>query len=186
MNRNNGKLIDVLIPLISDLYDETYGQIIKRYATVKKCKKIVKTINYPKLCTLSRSFGVTIIQGERIIDAEFNNFFSGSYEHINACYQMDPLKKAIVIAQNYANNSFRIFRYEPTPFDETIFLPNISSFKYLFNYFTVFKSDGLAVDLNDLNGETEVYAISKYGLAYTCWKKDLEIHIILRWYEGYF
>lgn len=59
--------------------------------------------------------------------------------------------------------------YIPHVFDEAIILLQISCFKYIFNYFNVYKLDGsLAQNLDELKGETEVVAISKQSLTYTC------------------
>ena len=51
----------------------------------------------------------------------------------------------------------------------------------------VYKSNGTLVEnLDELKGETEVIAISKQSLEYNYAAKSHEIHIILRWYKGYF
>ena len=50
----------------------------------------------------------------------------------------------------------------------------------MYNYGT------LVENLDELKGETEVIAISKQTLEYDYAAKSHEIHIILRWYEGYF
>ena len=186
------KLVDVIHPLLNEmsLSDELYGHILRRYSPDCKCSAKVKMIDYAELCKLSKnhSYTTTIIQNEKIFDTELNNCFCGAYEHISACYQINPFSEALVIARNNCKyNSFNVFRYIPNVFDEAIILPQISCFKYLFNYFNVYKLDGsLAQNLDELKGETEVVAISKQSLTYTCWKRSCPIRIILRWYEGYF
>jgi len=186
------KLLVMLRPMLNEmsLSDEVYGRIMRMYSPACKCSPRVKTLDYSELCKLSNShnYMLTIIQNEKIFDTMMNNCFRGAYEHISACYQINPFCKAIVIARNnYKYNSFRVFYYEPSSFDKVIVLPHISCFKPLFEYFNVYKADGTLVEnLDDLIKETEVMAISKETLKYNCYGKSYTIHIILRWYEGYF
>lgn len=185
-------LVDVIRPLLNEmsLSDEAYGRIMKKCSPDCKCSEKVKTIDYSKLCKLSKNhiYSISIIQNGKIFDTEFDNLFRGSYWHISACYMINPFNEAIVIARNNCKyNSYKVFCYEPMPFDDLIVLPNISSFKYLFDYFNVYKKDGsLARSLDELVEETEVVAISKQTLTYSCYAKNYPIRIILRWFEGYF
>lgn len=186
------KLLSVLRPLLDEMLvpDDVYGHIMKEYSPACRCSAKVKTLNYFELCKLAKnnSYNMTIVQNGKIFDTDMNNCFYGAYEHIRACYQISPFNKAIVIARNICKyNSFRVFCYEPYVFDEIINVPQISCFKYLFGYFNVYKSNGTLVEnLDELKGETEVIAISKQPLEYNYAAESHEIHIILRWYEGYF
>lgn len=186
------KLLVVLRPMLNEmsLSDEVYGRIMRMYSPACKCSSKVKALDYFKLCKLSNShnYTLTIIQNEKIFDTDTNNCFRGAYENISACYQIDPFSKAIVIARDiYQSNSFKVFYYEPDAFDKSIILPYISCFKPLFEYFNVYKADGTLVEnLDELAKETEVMAVSKGTLTYTCYGRSYPIHILLRWYEGYF
>lgn len=170
--------------------DEIYGQVMRRYSPSCKCSAKIRTLNYAKLCRLAdnRNYNLTIIQNENIFDTIMNNCFCGAYENISACYQIDPFSKAIVIARNICKyNSYKVFYYEPSAFNESILLPHVSCFKPLFEYFNVYKADGtLVASLEELTEETEVMAVSKETLTYHCYGESYPIHIILRWYEGYF
>lgn len=186
------KLVEVIRPLLNEmsLSDESYGHIMKKYFSNCKCSAKVKMLDYSELCKLSQnhSYSLTIIQNGKIFDTELNNLFCGAYWHISACYRINPFNEAIVIANNICKyNCYKVFCYKPYAFDTSIVLPNISCFKYLFDYFNVYKKDGsLAQGLDELVEETEVVAISKQSLTYTCYTRNYPIRIILRWYEGYF
>lgn len=185
------KLTNVIRPLLNEMAvpDEVFGQIIRRYSPACKCSVKVKTLNYSELCRLGNNsnYDMTIIQNGKVFDTDRNNRFDGAYEHIRACYQINPFIDALVIARNIRKYSFMIFRYKPCAFFETIDLNYISCLKYLFEYFNIYKSNGsLAENLDDLRRETEVIAISKQTLSYDCHGRSYAIHIILRWYEGYY
>lgn len=189
----NKNLVDVIRPLLNEksLSDEAYGRIMRKYSSDCKCSATVKTLCYSELCKLSEYFcyHVSIIQNGNIFEMELNNYFYGRYEHISACYRINPFNDAIVIVKNICkyNYSYKVFRYKPYAFDDLIFLPNISCFKYLFDYFNVYKQDSsLAQNLDELKEQTAVVAISKQCLTYTCYARKYPIPIILRWYEGYF
>lgn len=186
------KLLSVLHQLLNEISvpDDVYGCIMRKYSPTCRCSAKVKTLNYFELCKLAKnnSYNMTIIQNGKIFDTDMDNCFQGVYEHISACYQINPFSKALVIGWKSSEyNSFRVFSYEPYVFDETINVPKISCFKYLFGYFNVYKSNGTLVkNLDELAGEKEVIAISKQTLEYEYVSDSYELHIILRWYEGYF
>lgn len=189
----NKNLVDVIRPLLNEmplLDDEAYGRIMKKYSPACRCSATVKMLDYFELCKLSNNhcYNITIIQNGKIFEMELNNYFYGRYEHISACYQINPFNEAIVVAENNCKyNSYKIFCYEPYAFDRSITLPDISCLKYLFVYFNVYKQDGsLAQNFDELKEETEVVAISKQSLTYTCHTRNYPIRIILRWYNGYF
>lgn len=184
------KLVKVIFPLVSDGYLSIliYDKIIKNYSPSCKCAKKIGTLSYYGLCRLSKDldYTVTIIQDDKIFDTKLNNRLEGEgFQHISACYQINPFSRALVIAQSTYDHKLKIFFYEPYAFDKAIVLPNLSSFKYLFDYFNVYKLDGsLAKDLNELTKENEVIAISKQHLTYEFDRKNYPIRIILRWYRG--
>lgn len=180
------KLVDVIEPFFNQrsLTDELYGQILRRYSQSFACSSKVSEIDYSELCNLRRS--LSIIQNGKIFDTDLRNSFHQVHESINACYQINPFNSALVIANSpRSTESYEVFSYKPYAFDKMIQLPYISCFKYLFEYFNVYKSDGsLAGELEDLYGETEVFAVSKQLLHYDYCEKDYPLHIILRWYAG--
>lgn len=184
------KFTNVIRPLLNEMAvsDEVYGQILRHYSPACKCSAKVKTLNYSELCRLGNNsnYDMTIIQNGKVFDRVMNNRFGVAYEYISPSYQINPFSDALVIARNICKDSFMIFRYKPYAFFETIDLHCISCFKYLFEHFNIYKSNGsLAESLDELRGETEVIAISKQTLSYNCYGRSYAIHIILRWYEGY-
>ncbi len=186
------KLLSVLHPLLNDMSvpDDVYGRIMREYSPACKCSAKVKTLNFSELCKLGNNciYNMTIIQDGEIFHTDINNYFYGAYEHIRACYQINPFSKALVIVRNlYKYNFFRVFCYEPYVFDNIINVPQISCFIYLFSYFDIYNSNGTLVEnLDELKGETEVIAISKQTLEYHYDEGHHGIHIILRWCKGYF
>ncbi len=182
------EMISQLLLSEMSLSNESYGYLMRKYLLVGKYSSEVKELNYAELCKLSEAltYTITIIQNDKVYETDTKNCFLGNYEHIHACYQINPFEKAVVIAQNI-NDSFKIFLYKPNAFEDTIILPRITCFKNLFEYFNVYKSDGsIAENLDDLKDQSEVLGISKQNLTYQCFGKDLPLHIILRWYKGYF
>ncbi len=185
------KLLLVLCPLLNEMAvpDDVYGRIVREYSPACKCSAKIKTINFAELCELgNNSYNMSIIQNGEIFYTDRNNCFCGAYEHIWACYKINPFSKAVVIVRDISKyNSFKVFCYEPYGFAKIINVPQISCFKYLFRYFNIYKSNGTFVNnLDELKGETEVIAISKQTLEYKYAENSYGIHLILRWCKGYF